>query len=271
MITITCEKCSKKFTVNNARKDTARFCSRECRRNRVTKICETCGKPFDIKASHAPRTFFCCLRCNTIGKRRRRQIEIEEQFRGPIKQLLERLYHQENLGIKQIAKHIGVSDRNLWSWFDDLDIPRRDRSSAVTLQWTNNDKRRTEQSTRTSKTMNERIANGTWVRPSESPEARKKISESKKGEKNWMYGRFGELNHMWKGGKITYRGKGWKGIRTQAIRRDDNKCRRCDSINNLQVHHIIPYRDTQNNSFENLVTLCIECHIQVEHHNATWY
>ena len=269
MITITCEKCSKKFAVNNARKDTAKFCSRKCRRNRVAKTCEACGKLFDVKASHASIRFYCCWNCRTIGLRQRRQHEIEEQFMEPIKPLLERLYYQENLGIKQIAKYIGVSDRNLWSWFDDLDIPRRDRSSAVTLQWVDNDKRRKDISKIFSKSTKEYYANG-GEPPSKSPEARKKISESKMGDKNWMYGRFGELNHMWKGGKVTYRGRGWDSIRIQVKRRDGNKCRRCSSVNNLQVHHIIPYRETQNNSFENLITLCHKCHVKVEYHGATW-
>ena len=269
MITITCEKCGKKFTVNNARKDTARFCSHKCTRNRIIKTCETCGNPFDVKVSHAPKRYFCCRTCKTIGMRHRRQAEIEKQFMEPIKPLLERLYYQENLGIKQIAKYIGVSDRNLWNWFDDLEIPRRDRSSAVALQWVDNDERKHNISITLGNSVRKYYADG-GEPPSKSPEARKKISESKMGNKNWMYGRFGELNHMWKGGKVTYRGKGWKGIRTQVIRRDSNKCRRCDSVDNLQVHHITPYRDTQDNSFDNLVTLCISCHMEVEHHNVTW-
>lgn len=66
----------------------------------------------------------------------------EERFGMPIYDLLYSLYYQEGMGIKAIARHIGTSDRTVWNWFDELSIPRRNRSDAVRLQWVDNDERR---------------------------------------------------------------------------------------------------------------------------------
>lgn len=57
---------------------------------------------------------------------------------------------------------------------------------------------------------------------------------------------------------------GWKIIRQAAIERDGGKCVRCGSVEQITVHHIIPWRKTQNDSLENLITLCRSCHIIVE-------
>ena len=284
MVEIICKVCGQPFEVYAYRaKQGAKFCSTDCRNeyqrglvgkknphfSKVTNICKTCGREYQKKKSHAARSFFCCRDCKTIGIRRRRQSEIEEQFGEPIKPLLERLYYDEKMGIKQIAKHINVSDRNLWNWFDELGIERRDKSEAVTLQWVGNDERKEQITEIFTKSIKSYYANG-GISPAKLPHVRKKISQAKMGKKNWMYGRFGAKNPMWQGGKITYRGKGWDSIRVQVKRRDKNKCRRCGTDKDLTVHHIVPYRETQDNSFDNLVTLCRKCHIKVEHHGATW-
>lgn len=201
--------------------------------------------------------------------RRRRQEEIEKQFNKPIKELLEHLYYFEKLGIKKISKKIGVSDKVLWYWFNELGIDKRDKSQAVANQWTNNDERKKKQSDFLKGVVTKFYKNG-GQSPMKRPEVAAKVSAAKMGEKNFMYNKFGDKNPMWKGGKITYRGRGWVGIKNQVIRRDGNKCRRCGSTKLLQVHHIVPYRYTQDNSFENLVTLCASCHMAVEHKGATW-
>jgi hypothetical protein len=197
-------------------------------------------------------------------------VEIEAKFGKPIFALLYDLYCIQGLGIKACARKLGVSDRNLWEWFEALGIQRRERSDAVALQWVDNPQRRKDTANRFREM---RLVFVGELNPSKHPEVRAKISAKKLGPQNAMYGKFGAANPLWKGGKITYRGAGWHGIKEQARRRDNYTCRRCHqpfAKQDLDVHHIVPYRDTQDNRLENLVTLCKPCHMQVEHHGATW-
>lgn len=211
------------------------------------------------------------MKCSGIARRRKRQAEIEAQFGKPIEDILRDLYYGENLGIKQIAKRLGISDHVAWTWFDSLGIPRRDRSSAVALQWVDNPERR-EQNAELMKSLIDTgsINNSGPNNPAKHPETRAKISAAKMGAGNAMFNHFRELNPNWKGGKITYRGRGWHGTRTEAIRRDNGRCRSCGATECLQVHHITPYRETKDNNLDNLVTLCASCHMKVEHRNGEW-
>lgn len=61
-----------------------------------------------------------------------------------------------------------------------------------------------------------------------------------------------------------YRGHRWTEIRTRIIERDKNKCRLCGEKQRLQVHHIVPWRQTKDNSSSNLITLCISCHQSIK-------
>lgn len=269
MITKTCRSCGNQFEIHKYRQDTAFYCSQKCRQKQVEKQCATCGKEFTVKLSQSDKTICCSKSCSNIEKRRKRQRNIEEEFGEPLYTLLTRLYHLEQLGIKQIAQKLKVSDRNLWEWFNDLHIDRRDRDIAVSLQWQNNIERRSQASEVMQK-LNEVWDYTGDNNPAKRRDVREKIRKSKIGSRNAMFGKFGEKNPNWKGGKITYRGKGWHGIRKQAIRRDKGRCRRCGSQRQLQVHHIVPYRDSQNNLLENLVTLCASCHMAVEYKGASW-
>lgn len=61
---------------------------------------------------------------------------------------------------------------------------------------------------------------------------RKKISESKKGEKNWMFGKKGELNVNWRGGitpknlKIRNSDE-FQNWRKSVFERDNHTCQLC--------------------------------------------
>jgi hypothetical protein len=61
-----------------------------------------------------------------------------------------------------------------------------------------------------------------------------------------------------------WRGTEWRKIRLIVIKRDNYKCQLCPNTERLQVHHIIPWRDTHDNSPENLITLCIYCHQRIK-------
>jgi hypothetical protein len=57
-----------------------------------------------------------------------------------------------------------------------------------------------------------------------------------------------------------WRGLQWSWTRKSIKERDDHTCQKCNRQNHLQVHHITPWRVSQDNSPKNLVTLCIWCH-----------
>lgn len=231
----------------------------------LTKTCEVCGIPFTIRRYEIDRRKTCSRACHGVRLRRIRQSEIENEFGKPIAALLFDLYHVQKLGVKKIALILKVSNHVIWDWLESLKIEKRDRSSAVILQWVNNQDRKDATRQRIVEAhATGRIDNRGDNNPAKSADVRRKIRESKLGAKNVMYNQFGDKNPNWKGGKITYRGRGWRGIRLQVIRRDNSKCRICGATKPLQVHHITPYRDTQNNSLDNLITLCISCHMQVE-------
>lgn len=78
----------------------------------------------------------------------------------------------------------------------------------------------------------------------------------------------------WKGGGSGWvegryctdpQGLHWKEQRILALERDNHcqvtKCFECDT---LDVHHIIPYKESMSHALDNLVTLCNSCHMKVE-------
>lgn len=74
------------------------------------------------------------------------------------------------------------------------------------------------------------------------------------GDGTWVeggrYKKYGEPRH-------------WRKQRMAAIERDNYKCQHCGESMNLEVHHWEPYWISQDNSLDNLVTLCRSCHKDV--------
>ncbi len=80
---------------------------------------------------------------------------------------------------------------------------------------------------------------------------------------------YGEKNGNWRGGKtklskdyMTANCKKYYRWRKFILKRDDSKCKLCDSSEKLEVHHIIPMSETRLTAFlpMNGITLCLECH-----------
>jgi 5-methylcytosine-specific restriction endonuclease McrA len=46
----------------------------------------------------------------------------------------------------------------------------------------------------------------------------------------------------------------------RVLERDGWRCKKCGSLENLQVHHRIKRSQQGDDSFGNLVTLCVNCH-----------
>ena len=55
-------------------------------------------------------------------------------------------------------------------------------------------------------------------------------------------------------------GYNWQIQRTSCLQRDKYTCQQCSAIRNLEVHHWTPYRFSYDNSSDNLVVLCSDCH-----------
>ena len=91
----------------------------------------------------------------------------------------------------------------------------------------------------------------------------KKNGWNREREKHWN----------WKGGISKeyerIRNPIWKITRKKVYKRDNWTCQICKIKCNkykgqIQCHHIIPYRITQDNSENNLITLCASCHAKEE-------
>jgi len=88
--------------------------------------------------------------------------------------------------------------------------------------------------------------------------------------------RSGPRCSWFKGGHQKYRGPGWLTLRKDILERDGYKCRVCNETQDearekghpLNVHHIVPWEVSQDNSPDNLITLCQPCHMREEWSNG---
>ena len=108
-------------------------------------------------------------------------------------------------------------------------------------------------------------------------EIRSKISSAKKGSKNAMWGKYGPLNPAWNGGTLHRYVSQWATIRENVLMRDGYCCQSCGKTEEehqkqhgcgLHVHHISPYRQSNDSGLDNLVTLCTSCHRKIEGTNS---
>jgi 5-methylcytosine-specific restriction endonuclease McrA len=67
-----------------------------------------------------------------------------------------------------------------------------------------------------------------------------------------------------KRGKVVLKGDAYRAVVNQCYQRDKWKCRKCESRTNLTPHHLIKRSDLRLDTLENLCTLCIRCHHDVE-------
>ena len=101
-----------------------------------------------------------------------------------------------------------------------------------------------------------------------TPEWNHKLSLAQKGiPRPWQTG---SNNPSWRGGTTLFRGSEWEAVKCKVLKRDHYTCQRCGRKKKevhpekLFVHHILPYRFSQNNEMSNLITLCLSCHIVIE-------
>jgi 5-methylcytosine-specific restriction endonuclease McrA len=54
-------------------------------------------------------------------------------------------------------------------------------------------------------------------------------------------------------------------LRQQVLQRDGYRCQGCGTMTNLEIHHKVSRSQAGDDSEENLITLCAECHASVHH------
>jgi 5-methylcytosine-specific restriction endonuclease McrA len=52
-------------------------------------------------------------------------------------------------------------------------------------------------------------------------------------------------------------------LRQQVLRRDGWRCQSCGTMSNLEIHHEIFRSQSGQDSEENLITLCAQCHAEI--------
>jgi len=81
--------------------------------------------------------------------------------------------------------------------------------------------------------------------------------------------KLGSKNFNWRGG-VTLENRSrfntleWRGVTKKCRERDNYTCQKCNKKRSIEVHHIIPWRITKDDSLDNLVTLCKSCHLKIE-------
>ncbi len=142
-------------------------------------------------------------------------------------------------------------------------------SHALKHRYANGFKPNTEKAHETLRTKGHYKRDNTYLKtnnPAKSPEARIKISDSKMGNKNAMYGIVGDKHHNWSGGKnkTIWKSVEYQRWRKSVMRRDNFTCVECgdNKGGNLEADHIKPKYLFPELTFviDNGRTLCVDCH-----------
>jgi len=186
---------------------------------------------------------------------------------------LNELYIQNHLSTIKIAKLLGCSSSTIINKLKKYKIPchRLDYPSSF------------KGKKHTVKTKRLLRKNHLGLKLKISPEVKKKLSRERsiffRGQNNPMFGKYGCLNPMWKGGlsKMPYAFEFTDKLKYQIRQRDGFVCKLCGLsehqhrrlyYRNLSVHHIDYNKlDCKEN---NLITLCQKCHARVNFERKYW-
>jgi hypothetical protein len=181
----------------------------------------------------------------------RRQGREAQKCYEPTKDELYYYYIEKQYSIDKIATLLDSSEWSISNKLKDYNISIKDKTRKC-AGWNKGQNLPEEKREKLSKTRKRKFQNGELTHWNQgkhhSLKTRKKISQSLlKGHERFD----------------NYYGKDWIIQRTSCLQRDNYMCQSCSSKEKLEVHHWEPYRFSYNNSLENLVTLCRECHNQI--------
>lgn len=256
-ICIICGKEYFKGNYSNKQWSNSKYCSMECRKTSSFKICPICGKEFYGKKKAKYCSRICCSK-SKIGF-----IPWNKGTKGIMKSWNKGLTKDNNESLMRISifntgKHLTDETKeklrqiNLGTKLPDnhpFKQPHEERSWVNTIEYK-------KYIDRMKIIFKDRIFTDEW---------KKKISESKIGEKN----------SMWMGGisNNPYPIK-WNNCLRESIRqRDKYVCQECgvhqDELSRrLSVHHIDYNKD--NLSLDNLISLCHTCHMKTNINREYW-
>jgi len=247
-LTKECERCSSEFEIEPNRKDTARFCSEECRdktaakereKPRVDVVCEECGSEYKVISSKVSETRFCSQDC--LHEHRRNRLEFECDYCGS--------KYETIPSFEDITSYCS-DDCKHKAWAE-----KHAKEGPENHMWNGG-----------KETLICNYCSGEYKRKSQIADRSKFCCRECKD--NWASeNKVGENSVNWKGGisDSRYYGQNWEKQRHRALERDGHTCQDCGKTSNLHVHHIQPIRKyddpTKANRLKNLVTLCQTCHL----------
>ena len=250
-VNLDCIKCGQSFEVKPYREDTAKYCSQACRNTKVDRVCEYCDSTYSIPESRNSISRFCSNECNS--KWMSENLTGEDNPNGKPKAVLECRECGDEYKVKQSEKERSKYCSNHCKW---VNIGSRVETGKATVDCIE-------------------CESEFEVRDGRKASA-KFCSYGCMGE--WRSDNFvGDGNPAWKGGSVLY-GRGWNVKKRRQVRiRDQARCQYCGLSEaehfdkygrKLEVHHIIPARQFEDaekrNSMENLETLCMTCHRELE-------
>ena len=163
--------------------------------------------------------------------------------------------------ISELAYGVRTNSPNVIGWMKKLDIPTRERSDAVALQWKDNGERRKQQALIAKKKMSAGTpGRKRLIKLMQTDEYKKKQRISKTGERNGMWNpNLTEEDRM-----HTRNYRDYKEFKDGVLKRDGYTCIRCQSkrVDDLVVHHINGYHwdEGSRTEIDNGATLCEKCH-----------
>lgn len=285
MAQINCRVCGKTIIVPESRKDILKCCSKECRKvyeQGLTTIvnCEHCQKLFDVYVHELPRKRYCSRECSDRGKQRK--VEVQCETCGKLFYKPKSKIQGEHVYCSRGCAHKGMQKRKTMKCvICGAPVTRAQsqfKGNAVCSAECNSQyarKRATGGNSPVYNSLNKSciVCGHEFVEPVSRVRQGKGKFCSRQCKYAYYKEHFQEYNNPnWRGGGKGYRGPNWNEQRKRALIRDNFTCQKCGAETNLVVHHKEPWQYHESdyriaNRMENLVVLCVPCHISLHKSN----
>lgn len=232
--------------------------------------CGFCGRDIERasrQVKKGAKNTFCSKNCHDQYRRKAMYAKMCVKVGGDFSDWLTQKYWDEQLDTYQIA--IILYDKpknapNVLGWMKKLNIPRRERSEAVAMQWEGNDERRLMTSENAKVCLNTAKSRDKLRRIMKTPEYIAKSSSVKMGEKNPMWDPTLSQEERERNRFNNRIYPSYKFFRRQVYERDNYTCQKCGSNTggNLVVHHIKSFKNYPELRTDpnNGITFCESCH-----------